>query len=1032
MKTKYLTVSLLALTVATTDAFGANGDVILTVYGNALNAARYGATVGYVDLSNYVTVSQLSSELSDFGEMMFAKSEEVTNAKKAAEEAAAAVASKVDESDLRRVAFTGMASDLNNDIGWIDQESAWHLITSYTNTATEDMATKTWANSNFADKDWVQSELDDVGNGMVELARMTNAATLAANTATDAIASKANATDVFTKTESDERYASKTVIDTKLDNLDTLIGTATTGITTLGNSVNALSTTVSTKADAADVYTRDEMDATLANYITSDQIDARLGTYVESGDLATVAFSGNSSDLNNDAGFITSAALSDYTTTADLTTLLSSKADANDVYSKSEIDSTFATKSSVDDINSELSRLSTAYENVTGTSTEMQAAIEGAQRTADDAATRAANAQAKADYTEQLYVAAVEFLVDMNNDLTNLTKTVDNKANTNDLSDVAFSGKSSDLINDANFIDDAALNTALSDYTTTSDLSSLLADKADASAVYTKDQVDAKTDAITAQLSDYAKTTDLDSLAAQIQSLNTAVENAGNDYTAAMESAHDAATIAELASTIASGATLTANAAATDAAAAKTLAQNANDSIAELSANVYDKTAVDDKFNALVDGELANINTSLAELTSNASSALAGLETKANAADVYSKSDMDTKLSAINDDIANTTAGAIAQLSDTMDEMLDTKVDKTALATVATSGNSSDLNNDAGFITKDVADLANYTTTEVLNNMMADKVSIDQISELFSGVANTATISLAAVNNVDSNCTVANAIQSLDKTIGAAISSEHNGVSSTNSVNENIMAMNNTIGDTGIMRNGNAITKGTYTMPETVVSAINNIDETIGKIHGLFDGTHVDATNVASTTGTGSNLAIGTTVEDHLVTLDNAIGNRNITSANASINAAAAVSVSDALSVTGDLIGTMDFSGTNYLGGVTNITDALRTLDANIATGMSGGAASVAMINQIENKIDHVENKLNKGMAAMSALTALVPNARASGRTQLSVGTGTYGDKVGIAAGAFHYVNNRVLVNAGASYGGSGDMAFRAGITFGW
>ena len=70
-------------------------------------------------------------------------------------------------------------------------------------------------------------------------------------------------------------------------------------------------------------------------------------------------------------------------------------------------------------------------------------------------------------------------------------------------------------------------------------------------------------------------------------------------------------------------------------------------------------------------------------------------------------------------------------------------------------------------------------------------------------------------------------------------------------------------------------------------------------------------------------------------------------------------------------------------------------------------------------------------MAAMSAMSALVPYARDCGDTQISVGTGAYQDRMGIAFGAFHYFNDHVLVNAGASYGGSRQWAIRAGITFG-
>ena len=208
---------------------------------------------------------------------------------------------------------------------------------------------------------------------------------------------------------------------------------------------------------------------------------------------------------------------------------------------------------------------------------------------------------------------------------------------------------------------------------------------------------------------------------------------------------------------------------------------------------------------------------------------------------------------------------------------------------------------------------------------------------------------------------------------------------------------------------GNALTKGTGTKAADVVTALNNIDATLGQIHGLKNGnSHLKA---------NSNLAYGTTVEQHLVSLDDAIGNRNISSANAAINTATASNMSAAMETTGNLIGSMDFDGTQYLAKVSNLTDAVRTLDNNI--------------ERVENRLEKVEYNLKSGLAAVSALSALVPNARDCGDTQLSVGTGVYADRVGVAVGGFHYFNDHVLFNAGASYGGTRDWAFRAGLTFG-
>lgn len=263
------------------------------------------------------------------------------------------------------------------------------------------------------------------------------------------------------------------------------------------------------------------------------------------------------------------------------------------------------------------------------------------------------------------------------------------------------------------------------------------------------------------------------------------------------------------------------------------------------------------------------------------------------------------------------------------------------------------------------------------------------------------------------------AVNALDAEIGADADyvQTYNGVAGAQTVKQNINAINETIGDiatlaAGTGSTGNALTNGTGTAAADVVTALNNIDATLGQIHGLKNGNSHLKTN--------SNLANGTTVEQHLVALDDAIGNRNISSANAEINAAmsgTSGNVASAMETTGNLIGTMDFDGTQYLAGVTNLTEAVKTLDSNI--------------ERVENRLEKVNHNLKSGLAAVSALSALVPNARDCGDTQLSVGTGVYADRVGVAVGGFHYFNDHVLFNAGASYGGTRDWAFRAGLTFG-
>lgn len=90
--------------------------------------------------------------------------------------------------------------------------------------------------------------------------------------------------------------------------------------------------------------------------------------------------------------------------------------------------------------------------------------------------------------------------------------------------------------------------------------------------------------------------------------------------------------------------------------------------------------------------------------------------------------------------------------------------------------------------------------------------------------------------------------------------------------------------------------------------------------------------------------------------------------------------------------------------------------------------------NQIDansQRINKLDNKLESGLATVSALTALHPNPRFTGKTEVSVGMGMYADNVAGAIGIFHHFNDRVMMNVAASYGGDSQWAGSCGVTFG-
>lgn len=295
-----------------------------------------------------------------------------------------------------------------------------------------------------------------------------------------------------------------------------------------------------------------------------------------------------------------------------------------------------------------------------------------------------------------------------------------------------------------------------------------------------------------------------------------------------------------------------------------------------------------------------------------------------------------------------------------------------------------------------------------------------------TSVQNRTTGAVAATNTINTN------LQQLDAAIGSNAdlltttvstnTGDNNGVKVDNSVNRNIAALNAAVGDVSTLKagtaaTGDAITKGTGTAATTVVEAINNIDATLGNIHGLYDGSTVNASVVTSTVNGHSNLAKGTTVEDHLVTLDNAVGDRTLTSLNNDIDTAmSGTSLAAGLQAAGNAIGDANFASTKYASGDRDLSSAIRSLDNNIY--------------RIDREVSDLKHDFRAGMASMAAMTALVPNARSQGDTSLSLGTGAYEGHTAMAIGGFHYINDNLLLNAGVSWSNTSDAAYRMGITY--
>ena len=414
---------------------------------------------------------------------------------------------------------------------------------------------------------------------------------------------------------------------------------------------------------------------------------------------------------------------------------------------------------------------------------------------------------------------------------------------------------------------------------------------------------------------------------------------------------------------------------------------------------------------------------------------------------------LDGKLETTNTAVAGNTA-AITANTEAIDNLESGKADKTELVQAKNelSGQINDITKEGGAI-----DTAVNTAKEELNG------TISNTKTELQGNINTAKTELEgniADSLQESKDYTDSQLSTVEENIFAKadekyVTNEGLDEKVQNSVDNTIGTrvedtVNKTVGDISQLGVGNKnLSNGSEDAPETIVEAINNIDQSLGTIHGLADklgGQHQ------------GNLADGTTVVDHLTSLDSAIGNRdNNTNANGSNNylATAGADISTAISEIASNIGTAEDLGTaqngvssgntvnqniaavntaigntsklantHYVSGATNLTDAVAGLDNQIHNLDS-------RYYQLSGDINDLRDDFNAGMATMSAMTALVPNARATGNTQLSFGTGMYEGETAMALGGFHWINDNVLLNVGAAWG-SADTAYRMGITYSW
>ena len=243
---------------------------------------------------------------------------------------------------------------------WLEETSKWEELGDVSKIDLSNYFTKSEINAMFANY-YTQSEIDDMFDGYYTKTEVDDKLDLKANAAEVYTKTEADnkfltehqsldnyytKDNVYNKTESDAKYATQTVVNEE--------------IAARIQRDSEIEQSLASKADKSDTYTKSEVDDAIANVDVSDQLvnyetianhnadkallEASISLKANSADLATVATSGSYDDLSdkptiptvptnvsaftNDAGYLTEhQSLSDYYTKSEVNTELADKQD---------------------------------------------------------------------------------------------------------------------------------------------------------------------------------------------------------------------------------------------------------------------------------------------------------------------------------------------------------------------------------------------------------------------------------------------------------------------------------------------------------------------------------------------------------------------------------------------------------------------------------------------------------------------------------------------------------------------------------
>lgn len=238
--------------------------------------------------------------------------------------------------------------------------------------------------------------------------------------------------------------------------------------------------------------------------------------------------------------------------------------------------------------------------------------------------------------------------------------------------------------------------------------------------------------------------------------------------------------------------------------------------------------------------------------------------------------------------------------------------------------------------------------------------------------------------------------------------------------------------DTALDTKQNVLTSGQLAAIDSGITAdkVSGYDATVnnmGTIHGLV--ADANATQTTNGRAYNGNLAVGTTVEDHLLALDAAIGDKRNLSGDYVSNADVATN----LQSLNDGIESEVQRATNAENALQAAIDNINTASVAAVEGLSERVdANTYAISGLNNKVDSLEKNVSGGVAAATALSAVEVSNVKKGEMSVGGGYGYYNSQSAMAFGAALGLTDNWSVNAGAGVatGDKNQVSFRAGTNY--